>query len=303
MKQMWLFFVVLVGLLTYQVYDKWITSERAKCFLFRYGECVKCDDVRIIPVGYRENCVVCRNREAYYVDEGLFPAWQCTKEKIDGEVELPVVSLSTNPCPKHHPLKDILGNCYACDTDVPVRIAHKGKGAVCDKIRYSLPDQMVEKSVKCPELSAIIDPEVCLACGGNFDVTGCSLKATNHFCTTRADCTENEWCYPLRYIKEGEGICVSRPTGKWFCSGTDGYDLESTQKICDRLGMKIPTLEAIEHAEEDLSQLCPTLDMWTFFAQDGAVWLKSFADEFLFTREGESDKLGGHAFYALCHKE
>ena len=75
------------------------------------------------------------------------------------------------------------------------------------------------------------------------------------------------------------------------------------QEFCKRQGAHIPTLDEIETADEDLSVLCPTLDMWTFFSPDGAVWMESFAQEFLFTREGETEKLGGHLYYALCHKD
>ncbi len=302
MKSMWLFGSVLIGLLVYQVYDKWIQDERAKCLFFRGGECITCDRMDAWPVGYKENCS-CHNKMAYYVEEGLFPAWQCVKRE-ESEEKIPdvgPVSINSKPCPKHHPLRDILGNCYACDTPTPVRIAHAEKGAVCGQKRYTTPDQFVDKSQLCPILSDIQDSEVCVACGGVVWNGKCFNEGENHFCVENHDCPNDEWCFPLRQYKYKQGVCTKRTKHRWFCSVTDGYDLATTKDICMRQGMHIPTLEEIEMAEEDLSQLCPTLDMWAFFAPDGVVWLESFTREFLFTREAESDKLGGHTFHALCH--
>ena len=303
MKSVWLFGGILIGLLVYQVYDHWIQVERAKCLFYRQGQCVTCEDAQMWPVGYRENCA-CKNRKAYYIDEGFFPAWQCLVDENQEEMlELPPISLSTQACPPHHPLKDILGNCYACDTQQPVRISHVERGAMCGQSRYNLPDQLVIKSMKCPALSDIQDPEACVACGGIVWDGKCFNEGANHFCTQNEDCRVDEWCFPLRQIKGQKGVCAKRLTNKWLCSGTDGYDLESVRAFCAGQNAHIPTLEEIENADEDLSALCPTLDMWTFFELDGAVWLDSFTQEFLFTREGESQKLGGHTFHALCHKD
>ena len=301
MKSMWLFGGILVGMLAYEVYDKWIQEQRAKCLFYRDDECVMCDTEGPWPVGYRENCS-CKNKTAYYVEEGLFPAWQCMdKTEQDEMPEIPPVSISATACPKHHPLRDILGNCYACNTPKAVCIAHSNKGSVCGRNRYTLPDGLVNKSILCPTLSDIQDPEICVACGGVVWDGKCFNEGENHFCEQNQDCGENEICFPLRQIEGKSGVCAKRPEHKWFCSGADGYDLTTVQEVCSRQGMHIPTLDEIETADEDLSALCPTLDVWTFFAPDGAVWLQSFTEEFLFTREGESDKMGGHTFHAVCH--
>ncbi len=303
MKSMWLFGGVLIGLLAYQVYDKWIQEQRAKCLFYRDGECITCENENVWPVGYKENCV-CKNRQSFYVEEGLFPAWQCMIENKNNKEELPEIppiSISRKRCPKHHPLRDILGNCYSCGVQQPVRIAHREKGSVCGLKRYILRDQLVDKSMLCPTLSDIQDPFVCVMCGGIVEDGKCLSEGQNHFCHKNEDCTKDEWCFPL-YVGE-KGVCTKHTEHRWFCSQTDGYVLETTKDICHRQGMHIPTLDEIEQADEDLSQICPTLDMWTFFFPDGVVWLQSFIEEFLFTREGESDKLGGHTFHALCHKD
>ena len=300
MKLRWLVGSLLAAFLVYQICDHLIQKQRAKCLFYREGKCITCDSKDAWPVGYKENCI-CENRTPYYVSEGLFPAWQCLLEKT--EDELPSVSISNINCPEHHPLKDILGNCYACDVEQPIKIAHASKGSVCDVGRYIVPDSLVDTSMKCPSLSDIEDPYVCVSCGGVVWDGKCFNEGENHFCRTNEDCPVNEWCFPFYPVNEKTGVCAKRLGHAWFCSGTDGYDLNTTQEICVRQGMHIPTLDEIEQADEDLSLLCPSLDMWVFFAPDGVVWLESFVQEFLFTREGESDKLGGHSFHALCHKD
>ena len=283
-------------------YRQWVQVQDAKCLFYREGRCVACETADFFPVGYKEACAVCSDRTAYYVEGGLFPAWQCGFKQE--ELELPLVSISSASCPDNRPLKDVLGNCYSCEVDVPVKIAHEDRGVVCQKQRYMVPDQLFVKSMKCPDFTSISDAEVCVACGGVVASDGCVSTGTNRFCAHQSECHADEWCYPFKMThQEGPGVCAPKTQNAWFCSATDGYDVASVRAFCAAQGAHIPTLDEIENAGEDLSQICPTLDVWTFFEPDGVVWLESFTQEFLFTREGESQTLGGHTFHALCHKD
>lgn len=283
----------------------WLNFQKeAPCDFFRDEQCLLCDSNEVIPVGYKENCLRCRNRSAYYVADGLIPAWLCVLTQKDEPEVLPELQRSRTLCPSNRPLKDVVGNCYACDTDEFVRVG-QGMEEVCGFQRYLLPDGWFEKSLKCPNLMKIKNAEICVACGGVVNGELCQKEGTNRFCVTNKECDENEWCYPFQIQKsDGKmGVCVASSVTKWICSETDGYNLKQAQLFCERQGAHLPTLEEIEMADENLEELCPTLDMWTFFEPDGVVWLQSFAQEFLFTREGESENLGGHQFYALCHKD
>ena len=278
-------------------------EKSAKCDFFRDGQCLMCETQIPILVGYKENCEKCPNRVATYIEDGVVPSWLCQiqSEEQNGVPHPPLLKRGSTKCPKQRPLKDAVGNCHACDTEDILRVA-EGASKVCAH-RYILPDGFLEKSIKCPDLMLITDPEVCVMCGGIMNGTMCEHEGKNHFCKDNTNCDANEWCYPFKHKEKRQGVCIARPQTKWFCSQTDGYNLETAKKFCARLGSHIPSLEEIEFADEDLSALCPTLDMWTFFSDDGVVWLQSFTQEFLFTREGESEKLGGHQFYALCHKD
>ncbi len=274
-----------------------------KCDFFRGKTCITCAFEQEFPVGYKENCNKCPNKTAYYLEGGLTHAWLCLpKEKPLAEEAL--IERNNTPCPRSAPLKDAVGNCYACNSEEPVRLlSDTSKHFPCQNKRYLLPDQPTFKSLKCPVLANIQDPEVCIACQGIWQENHCTKTGKNAFCKNNDDCPQDQWCFPFRISGKHSGICTHHPLTRWICSQTDGYDLESAKHFCARQNAHIPTLDEIATADEDLSQLCPTLDMWTFFAPDGVVWLESFTQEFLFTREGESDKLGGHQFYALCHKD
>ena len=277
-------------------------SIHEECDFYRNGECISCITNQDFPVGYKENCEKCEHKKAYYVEGGLVSAWLCLDETKEPPVT-PDFEKDITPCPSSRPLKDIVGNCYSCNTEEPVHLLHAGKSLPCQDTRYILPDNLTLKSLKCPILEGIHDPEVCLSCHGIWSGQFCTNTGKNNLCKTNQDCPLNQWCFPLKIEVSEQGICTGQPETKWICSQTDGYDLAATQAFCTRQGAHIPTLEEIEHADENLTELCPTLDMWTFFAPDGAVWLESLTQEFLFTREGETDNLGGHHFYALCHKD
>lgn len=305
MKKMGFFLGVFLGLFAYMLYQQWAKKEDLKCLFSRSGQCVTCHEMDLFPVGYKEDCEVCRNRKAYYVEEGLFPAWQCGfKKEAEDIPELPMVSVSAKACPDNRPLRDILGNCYSCDVKVPVKLAHATKGSVCGQKRYMVPDQLFVKSLKCPDLEMIKDTETCISCGGFIGEEECVPVGQNRFCSNNEECLLHEWCFPFRIIGGNlQGVCSPKSKNNWICSETDGFDLISAQAFCAAQNAHVPTLEEIESADEDLSKICPTLDIWTFFDPDGVVWLESFTQEFLFTREGESQKLGGHTFHALCHKD
>lgn len=303
MKKIWLLGGIVFGVLAYQIYDGFIHYQRAKCLFYRYGQCVTCNDDMPFPVGYKEACA-CDNRKGYYIEEGLLPAWQCLVNKGEEIPELPAVKLSSRSCPPHHPLRDVFGNCYSCLVDLPVKISDITKTYVCGHKRYVLPDQLLLKSMKCPDLDQIQDAEVCVSCGGIVDGAGCVRQGMNNFCSNSTECPDGQWCYPFKTDQNGHrGVCALIREHQWVCSGTDGYNLLRAEEFCSRQQAHVPTLDEIESADEDLSILCPTLDMWVFFKPDGVVWLESFTQEFLFTREGESQNLGGDKFYALCHKD
>lgn len=299
-KQVFVAVSLLAFLSALFVYHLHITP---KCDFFRGKACITCASEQEFPVGYKENCNKCPNKTAYYVEGGLTPAWLCLPKDSPLSEEA-MIARNNTPCPRSAPLKDVVGNCYACTSVEPVRLlSHTDKHFPCRKERYLLPDHLTFKSLKCPTLNEIKDPEVCVACHGIWQGENCTKTGENAFCKTNEDCPENQWCFPFKIQLKHSGICTNQTENKWICSQTDGYDLEKTKNFCAGQNAHIPTLDEISTAEEDLSQLCPTLDMWTFFAPDGVVWMESFTQEFLFTREGESDKLGGHQFYALCHKD
>ena len=278
-------------------------QDVSQCDFFRDGHCLMCDSKVPFLVGYKENCERCANRSAEYIEDGVVPSWLCRIQsgKSVGSLK-PLIKRGNKKCPKERPLKDVVGNCYSCNVEDIVRVGSDGS-EVCGLQRYVLPDGLLEKSVKCPPISEITDGEVCVMCGGVVKGKMCENEGQNRFCKKNSDCKDTEWCYPLRNNDKMQGVCAAMPETKWICSQTDGYDLIKTKEFCERLGAHIPSLEEIARADEDLSVLCPTLDMWTFFSEDGVVWLESFTQEFLFTREGEVEKMGGHQFYALCHKD
>lgn len=277
-------------------------TPHKQCLFYRAGQCITCDTEQDFPAGYKENCENCINKKAHYVEGGIVSAWLCLTNEQEPEIE-PILKRDTTPCPDFMPLKDIVGNCYSCDTKEPVRLIPSQKHFPCQENRYILPDDLTLKSLICPTLEDIHDPEVCISCHGVWQGESCTNKGKNIFCETNEDCPQNQWCFPFKIERSQKGICSNLPETKWICSQTDGYDLQTTQAFCAGQKAHIPTLEEIGQANENLAELCPTLDMWTFFAPDGVVWLESFTQEFLFTREGESEKLGGHSFYALCHKD
>ena len=291
------FLIFLSALLWYYL------QPRPKCDFYRGEKCITCSFEPGFPVGYKENCTKCENKTNYYIEEGLISAWLCLPKDTPLPEEA-VIERGTKPCPKSAPLKDVVGNCYACDTEEPIRLLPTTNKIIpCQKNRYLLPDTLTLKSLKCPVLEDIHDPEICLGCHGIWNGDTCAHNGENSFCKNNNDCPQNQWCFPLRLAQNTLGVCTNTAKTKWICSQTDGYNLKMTQDFCTRQKAHIPTLEEIEQADEDLSTLCPTLDMWTFFTPDGVAWLESFTQEFLFTREGESESLGGHQFYALCHTD
>ena len=277
-------------------------QEQKKCPFFRDNTCILCSDTTIFSTGYKENCEKCANRTAYYIEGGLIPAWSCVPSSVKPNTDMQIEK-SVIPCPKYRPLKDIVGNCYTCDTDEPVHLFFSSTPVPCQGTRYLIPDHLSLSSFKCPLLENIHDPEICFACHGFWQANSCLSIGENLFCQDNNDCPQGQWCFPFKLMMQQKGLCIDKAKTNWICSQTDGYDLETAKTFCERQDAHIPTLEEIEQATEDLSVLCPTLDMWTFFTPDGVVWLESFALEFIFTREGETEKLGGRQFYALCHKD
>ena len=275
------------------------------CPFYRDGHCFSCDTTEAIPVGYKENCHVCPNRKAIYVEGGIVPAWQCVlKTQADAEdFEAPEITVGNKKCPNSRPVQDVVKNCYPCDVETPVRVADIQQIRKCGIKRYVVPDGITEKTLKCPALADIKDPESCVMCGGFINQDECVAIGRNEFCQTNTDCGHAYWCYPFRTYAQKGGVCVPVRDTKWLCSQTDGYDLKTTTEFCTRQKAHIPTLQEIIEVDEDLKAHCPTLDIWAFFAPDGVVWIESFNNEFLFTREGESATLGGNTFYALCHKD
>lgn len=155
----------------------------SKCDFFRDGKCLMCDGPESFPVGYKDNCEKCSERTAYYVDEGLFPAWFCAvklKEK-ENVSEVKYIVRSNDDCPFNRPLKDVVGNCYSCETEENVLVGPREEESVCREKRYRLPDGLLEKSLKCPDFQNISDPEVCVACQGVVTLDGCKTEGENHF--------------------------------------------------------------------------------------------------------------------------
>ena len=285
------------------IFSWYFFKPTPQCDFFRAGQCLICAFDQAFPVGYKENCEKCSDRTAYYIEGGIIPAWLCAPQNTEISEDV-IIERNNTRCPKSRLLKDLVGNCYSCDTEEIVRLLPSiSKNLPCQNERYLLPDSLTLKSLKCPLLENINDPEVCVSCNGIWNGDFCTHLGENTFCHDNNDCPKDQWCFPFKINHKLDGVCTNLSKTKWFCSKTDGYDLETTELLCARQGMHIPTLEEIEQADEDLNLLCPTLDMWTFFSPDGVVWLESFVQEFLFTREGESEKLGGHTFYALCHKD
>ena len=284
----------------------WTEASIEHCAFYREGKCLSCDETEAIPVGYKENCDQCPNRVAIYVAEGFVSAWQCvlsengTSEMLGTSMP---VEISQKKCPQERPLQDIVGNCYSCESEEPVRIGYWKKERLCGTRRYFVPDDLVDKSEKCPEREEILDAEMCFHCGGIPNENGCDVDGFAKTCTKNDDCASEAWCYPLKMTVSSEsGFCTPKTREQWICSETDGYTQKTAKEFCERQGAHLPSLQEIEEDKEKALVACPTNDMWTFFSPDGAVWLESFDLAFLFTREGETDKIGGHSFYALCHK-
>lgn len=296
----WTFFLIVLGALCGFLFVHHFRPH-TECDFFRNGQCVTCATNEDFPVGYRENCSRCPNKKAHYIEGGLVEAWLCSPDSTELEGEI-VLEKDNTPCATKKEFKDIVGNCCSCDTEEPVRLMASGV-LPCQQQRYFLPDNLALKSLKCPTIQGIHDPEVCFSCRGIWNGDECTNMGQNLFCEKNSDCPAGQWCFPFKRDMLQKGLCTKRSDTKWICSQTDGYDLKTAQDFCWRQNAHIPTLDEIAQVDEDLSELCPTLDMWTFFAPDGVVWMESFTQEFLFTREGETERLGGHQFYALCHKD
>ena len=304
MKKTWVIgFCALVVILVYCGVDSWTENTR-ECAFYRGGWCLACEEEKEIPVGYKENCDICSNRQALYVAEGLIPAWACVlsnQVEDDQENWQPApVRIDRSGCPFVRPLRDIVGNCYPCDTRMPVRLSDWTAGDVCDN-RYNVPDRYGNKSMLCPPIEEIVDAEMCFHCGGVMLDGFCRTEGENRFCSENSDCKQGEWCYPLKISEVGQkGICTVISEKKWICSETDGYDVEQAKLFCTRQGAHIPTMQELEKELSDVMVACVNNDIWTFFDKENAIWLESFNREFLFTRENEKENLGGNTFHALC---
>ena len=296
--------IILIAFISFEVFQ--IRSFfRQRCPFYRQGKCIACSDSVDIPVGLKENCNRCPTRTAVYIGDGTVPAWICQSvdayTRISGS-EMKSVDMPSMPCPDDRPLKDLVGNCYACNTQEPVRVAHWSRAKMCLGKRYFTPHILSEKSVLCPQLSSVSNPEMCDMCGGGWIQDHCAAGQTSRYCVTNSECQENEWCYPFMIEREQKtGICAKRDLNKkWSCSTTDGYSRSAAERFCAQQGGRIPSLDDLTHDKQGAMAACPHNDMWTFFDNDGAMYMAYLDKEFVITRDGEVGDYGQADFFALC---
>jgi len=299
-KVLFLFFVLCMAMWAFEWFNEWVNFIKW-CAIYRGGECVSCLTKDIIPVAVESNCYACANRQTQYVSEGLVPGWACLPSEPEEGADL-LMRIDATECPWMRPLKDMVGNCWSCETHEPVLLFDWQQGEMCSN-RYYLPDKLGVRSLSCPLLSLIKDVEVCVQCGGVMVDNKCQLEGENHFCKNNHNCGEDEWCYPFRIARDqAKGVCVKKSEKLWFCSATDGYDFSMAEEICARQDAHIPTIEEITAEASDVLESCKTRDAWVFWGKENAVWLQSFLTEFLFTRENERSNLGGRTFHVLCRQ-
>ncbi len=271
------------------------------CAIYRGEQCVNCFTKEIVPVALKSNCETCPNRQAEYIAEGLVPAWACLESQLNTDDDI-LLDVDTHECPWMRPLKDMIGNCWPCETKQQVLLLDWQQGKMCQN-RYYVPDSLGSRSISCPLLHLIKDAEVCVQCGGVFSKDKCLREGENHFCRDNRDCELDEWCYPFKIMQSQEkGVCVAKPQKTWFCTGTGGYDFNAAEDLCARQNAHIPTLEEIQAELPDVLESCESDDIWIFWGAEHAVWLHSLSTEFLFTRENERTELGGFSFHTLCRQ-
>ena len=285
----------------FQIFDFF----QKKCAFYRQGRCISCSDSIDVPVGFKENCNRCPDRTVKYVGEGIAPVWICQSPdaftRISGS-NVDAVDVATVPCPTDRPLKDLVGNCYECDTSEAVRVAHWSRAKACFGWRYFVPYTLSEKSIRCPKFEQISNPEMCDMCRGGWSKNQCEPDTKSHYCQNNEDCSKEEWCYPFMIERNDyQGICTSKSNSqKWLCSTTDGYSRSLAEKFCARQGAHVPTLEDLMKDKKGALAACPNNDSWTFFDEDKAMYMDYLDKEFLITREGEVGDYGQANFYALC---
>ena len=264
-----------------------------------------CSESVDIPVGLKENCNRCSDRTVKYIGEGAVPAWLCQSPdaftRISGSSAVSV-DVSGVACPADKPLKDLVGNCYACDTPEPVRVAHWSRAEVCFGKRYFIPHILSEKSMLCPDLNTISNPEICDMCGGGWDQNQCLPHYASRYCSHNSDCLASDWCYPfLLERNQHQGICTARSAGtKWRCSTTDGYSHSAAEKFCANQGARLPTFQDLSTDKKGAMSACPHNDLWTFFDEDKAMYMGYLDKEFPITKEGEVGDYGQADYFALC---
>ncbi|MBP5343741.1 MAG: hypothetical protein J6Y85_01510 [Alphaproteobacteria bacterium] len=276
-----------------------------KCAFYRQGRCISCSDSIDIPVGFKENCNVCPERSVKYIGEGIAPVWICQSldayTRISGS-QVATADVATIPCPEDKPLKDLVGNCYACDTPEPVRVAHWSRASMCFGQRYFVLNTLSEKSMLCPKLPNISNPEICDMCQGGWIKNKCLSNTKSRYCQGNGDCLDSEWCYPFMIERnEHQGICTQKSDHqKWLCSTTDGYSRSLAEKFCVNQGGRLPNLDDLMQDKSGALSACPYNDMWTFFDENKAMYMDYLDKEFLITRDAEIGDYGQANFYALC---
>ena len=277
----------------------WRYISRKDCLFYIHDYCYTCDEKEIFFVGLPENCTVCPNKQARYVNWNGKSIWACSSDITDEEIEFQ--DLQNPPCPKERSLRDILGHCYTCDTPESVQIAETD-GNNCSGKRYLTRYRNSKKSNLCPSFKQIQDPYVCVSCQGQWQNEECTVfswKAMN-FCKKNSDCPDNQWCYPFtETLYSKQGICRPNIRQKWICSVSEGYTRETAWNFCARQEAKIPSFNELENDKEMVLSACSKNNVWVLF-DEGTLYLDSLKTPFVITKEKDPFETGGDNTHALC---
>ncbi len=275
--------------------------QKGKCLFYSQGKCYTCQEEADFLVGLPENCSLCANRFTQYTEYDSLGLWTCSTHK--DEITLPL-SIQNKNCPKEAPLKDILGHCYPCATQQPVRL-HHSKENVCLGKRYLTEFRLSEKSHKCPPVRKIQNPEICLTCQGFWHQEKCIPTQQDKlpFCQTNTDCAPEEYCYPFRYqVQNHTGICRPHTNTKWLFSDTEGYNTSSAHLFCERQGAHLADLHTIRTQQAEILKQAPHSKIWVHF-EEGTLYLDSIKEKYPITNEALENNMDGDNFYVLCQKD